>query len=361
MRRKAPAFTLVELLVVIAVIGILIALLLPAVQAAREAARRMQCKNNLKQLGLSLLNHHDTYGYFPVSQTASGAGTGGNCQAGFYSWQTRVLPFLEEQSLHDSIDFSINMSDACGSGAPISASHPNAAAASEVVDSLLCPSDGATGGNAVVMGQANPASDNYAANAGWPVMASGFNGERPTPGKYNGFISLTNPGKRANWHSAGPVRIRHVTDGLSQTAAVAERLIQTAGSLAEVDASDVKLQSFHITSSAARTLPAMAAAGAPGATHPDGRESAFIGRAWISGWSPTGPTYMHLMKPNSNNCHFESADENGNVAITPSSNHPGGVNVLMGDGHVHFVEDSVEPETWWAMGSRNGGDLPTGN
>lgn len=356
MRRNA--FTLVELLVVIAVIGILIALLLPAVQAAREAARRTQCKNNLKQLGLALLNHHDTYGYFPVSQTASGLSSGSDCETGFYSWHSQVLPFLEETPLHDSIDFSVNMSDACGSGAPISATHPNAAAAATVVQAFLCPSDGATGANHVVMGDANPASDNYAANAGWPVMASGVNGERATPGKYNGLVSLTNPGGRADWHDRGPVRIRNVTDGTSNTAAVAERLIQAAGSLDEVESSENRRLSFHVTSSSARTLPEMAAAGQPGATHADGRDSAFVGRAWISGWSPTGPTYMHLMTPNTNHCHFNSADKNGNVAITPSSNHPGGVHVLLADGHVHFVNDDVDQETWWAMGSRDGGDLP---
>ncbi|MCA9241325.1 MAG: DUF1559 domain-containing protein [Planctomycetales bacterium] len=359
MRRSG--FTLVELLVVIAVISVLIALLLPAVQSAREAARRTQCKNNLKQMGLALLGHHDAYGYFPVNQTASGAGSGGECAAGFYSWHARVLPFLEQSAVYDSIDFSANMSDACGSGAPISAQHPNATAAAMVVQTFLCPSDGVTGGNHVVMGDANPASDNYAANAGWPVMASGLEGERPTPGTYNGLISLTNPGQRAAWHDRGPVRIRTVTDGLSQTAAVAERLIQTASSLSEVETSDPRLQSFHVTSSAPRTLPQMAAAGTPGATHADARESAFLGRAWISGWSPTGPTYMHLMPPNTNNVHFTAADENGNVAVTPSSNHPGGVNVLMGDGHAHFVNDDVDPVTWWAIGSRNGGELPTGS
>jgi prepilin-type N-terminal cleavage/methylation domain-containing protein len=98
-RRRHPAFTLVELLVVIAIIGILIALLLPAVQAAREAARRSQCSNNLKQLGLALINYHDTIGVFPPGTMSHGAG---------WSWSARVLPFMEVGNVHRQIDFSVD-------------------------------------------------------------------------------------------------------------------------------------------------------------------------------------------------------------------------------------------------------------
>lgn len=354
------AFTLVELLVVIAVIGILIALLLPAVQAAREAARRTQCKNHLKQLGLALHNHHDTYGFFPINQTAAGAGAGGACEAGYYSWHARVLPFIEQTPLYDSIDFSVNMSDNCSSGVYINATHTNAAAAATVVPEFLCPSDGKTGGNAELMGDANPASDNYAANAGWPNMASGLAGERGSqaPFPYNGLIGLANPGAPAAWHDQKPVRMRRVTDGLSHTAAIAERLIQTANTWDEIEAADLRLQSFHVLGDQPRTLAQIAADGAPENTHADILESAYFGRAWISGWAPTGATYMHALTPNTNNAHFVEADLNGNVAVTPSSNHPGGVHVLMGDGHVQFVEDEVDGPTWWAMGSRNGDDPP---
>lgn len=353
--RPRPAFTLVELLVVIAIIGILVALLLPAIQAAREAARRTQCKNHLKQIGIALLNYHGAMGYFPVSQTGSGPATSGGCGPGYYSWQARLLPFLEEGPLYDSIDFETNMSDACGSGVPISDSHPNAVAAATTISTLLCPSDEGSVDNAPLMGSANPASDNYAANAGWPSRATGYAGERPTPGKYNGFIGLENPAAPVEWHPRGPIRIKDVTDGTSHTAAVAERLIQAGTTLDEIKNAREELKSYHITSSD-RSLPLMVESCNASNTHSDPLAAAYIGRAWISGWAPAAPTYMHLKTPNTHNCHFEILDNNGDVAFTPSSNHPGGVNVLMVDGHVEFVSDEIEPAAWWALGSRNGED-----
>src|SRR6476620_10339595 len=102
MRRTRSAFTLIELLVVIAIIAVLIALLLPAVQAAREAGRRAQCVNNLKQLGLALHNYHDTNGSFPIGlslNTTTGSTTN-------ISHQTRLLPFMEQSTLFNSVNFS---------------------------------------------------------------------------------------------------------------------------------------------------------------------------------------------------------------------------------------------------------------
>src|SRR6187455_1336232 len=103
--RSRFAFTLVELLVVIAIIGVLVALLLPAVQAARESARRMKCTNNLKQLGLALHNHHDTFGVFPAADDEIPNPAGGTWK---HSWIVRVLPYLEQQALHDQYKFDQN-------------------------------------------------------------------------------------------------------------------------------------------------------------------------------------------------------------------------------------------------------------
>ncbi len=106
-RGGSGGFTLVELLVVIAIIGILIALLLPAVQAAREAARRSQCTNNLKQLSLAMHNYHDTFGVFPPGSLGDPAWTGNyNIYDGHFGWPVFILPFVEQQALHERIDFN---------------------------------------------------------------------------------------------------------------------------------------------------------------------------------------------------------------------------------------------------------------
>lgn len=294
--RRPTAFTLVELLVVIAIIGILVALLLPAVQSAREAARRSQCQNNLKQLGLALLNHHDVYGYFPESQTAAGEANGSGCEAGYYSWHSRILPFLEENPLYDSIDFDVNMAGSCDSGDQINFDHPNARAAATVVSAFLCPSDNAAGANEIVMGTANPASDSYAANAGWPSSATGYEGERTAGTEYNGIISLTNPNEadRPGWHPRSKINIRKITDGTSHTSAVAERLIQDTQSPDVQNTAIPSLISFHILTTP-KTLSEMASGCNAASTHSDAVESAYAGRAWISGWVVDG-TDLHALE-----------------------------------------------------------------
>src|SRR5262249_17336014 len=134
------AFTLIELLVVIAIIGILIALLLPAVQAAREAARRSQCTNNLKQFGIALHNYHDTVGTFPTSFWRTQNGPGGASTTpdwpGFHraSWITNILPYIEQTPVYNAVNFSVPMSynefDAIQSTALMSA-----------INIFMCPSD----------------------------------------------------------------------------------------------------------------------------------------------------------------------------------------------------------------------------
>jgi prepilin-type N-terminal cleavage/methylation domain-containing protein/prepilin-type processing-associated H-X9-DG protein len=353
------AFTLVELLVVIAIVSMLVALLLPAVQSAREAARKTQCVNNMRQLGLAFQNHHEAIGYFPESQIGSGEPDGhGGCRGGMYSWHARVLPFLEENALYDSIDFNQNMADSCTAGqdGTISQLHTNAPASATEVPVFLCPSDGVTGSNAVVMGSSNPASDNYAANAGWPTASSGILGTQETPMKYNGLVTLVNPARPdLETLATMPVRIRNISDGLSKTAAIAERLIQTAIDREAIMDGDARLQSFHLTT-ASRTLGEMVGRCTSSVTHADAQHSAYLGRAWISGWSPTGATYRHLRTPNTTNCHFGDSFTTGESVITPSSDHVGGVNVAMADGHVKFVTDDVEPSLWWGMGNRQDGN-----
>ncbi len=230
-------FTLIELLVVIAIIAVLIALLLPAVQQAREAARRVQCKNNLKQLGLTLHNYHDAHLVFPMSTTGGAAGPGG-CANGFYSWLSLVLPYIEQKPLHGAIDFRVGMADSCAQlgatdyqSVTISASHPNAKAAATIVPAFLCPSDGYRDSEAV--GSARPAPGSYAGNVGWVRGTTGIDGKRPSLARHNGFLGLVNPKAPDPWQVA-PVSMRDVTDGLSNTAAVSERLINDAETFADL-------------------------------------------------------------------------------------------------------------------------------
>lgn len=355
---RQRGFTLIELLVTIGIIGILIAILLPAVQAARSIARRIQCSNNLRQIGIAITAYHDSLGGYPLTMTSGGGPDGhGGCRTGSFSWMAQILPFIEEEPLYEQIDFNVTMADECDQplDGRISSDHPNAKAATTRVSVYLCPSDGDVDANDVVMGSADPAPDSYAANAGWPSYATGFNGERPYPGEYNGFITIANmnPAVNVPWHPHRAIQNKNIKDGLSQTAAVSERLIMRGYNLEQIQNADRRLQSFHL-SEAPRTLPEMVHAATLN-PHSNPVYSAYQGRSWISGWTLTAPTYLHVFTPNTISMHVHGGESTGDLLFTPSSNHPGGVNVLMADGHVIFVADSVDQEVWWAMGSRDDG------
>ena len=348
------AFTLVELLVVIAIIGTLVTLLLPAVNAARAAARNAQCQNRIRQLAMAIVNYESAHREFPISQTASGRQTSTGCEGGFYSWHARILPYIEATNLYERIDFKIDLSDQCNDGEHgfISGDHPHANVAMAVVDTFLCPSDSFLGDNSGIM-QISTAPDNYAGNAGWPSLSTGVTGGRKTPGKQNGIINVVNPRKKNAWQPRRAVRAQQVTDGLSKTACVAERLIQRGTTQQRILDGSNQTLSFHLTERP-RTLAEMASRCSPEFTHADLSNSAYLGRSWMSGWSPTGPTYMHVKEPNSNHCHFSHSFSTGDFVVTPTSNHSGGVNVAFADGHVQFIQDGIDPQIWWAMGSRNG-------
>ena len=357
---KRHGFTLVELLVVIAIIGILIAMLLPAVQAAREAARRLQCANHLKQIGLALHNYHDRYNIFPTSTTGA-VGSGGACGNGFYSWLARILPDVEETGLCDSIDFSVGMMDTCNqtsssdySSLSISATHPNAAAAATVVPTYVCPS--AVWEHNDVVGSAGAAPGSYAANIGWPRGSEGISGKSAPLARHNGFMGVVNPNPAAaNAWQQGAVSADDITDGLSNTAAVAERLITSAVTYSDLGGAPESLRSYCGGSGVELSLPKYVRY-CGSVAFPDPLYSKYHGRSWISGWTLAANTYMHVMPINRRNCHIHGGEDDGNNVVTPSSNHPGGVNVLMGDGTVHFVEESIDMSIWWALGSRNGGE-----
>ncbi|HWL07598.1 MAG TPA: DUF1559 domain-containing protein, partial [Planctomicrobium sp.] len=378
--RSRSAFTLIELLVVIAVIAILVALLLPAVQQAREAARRTQCKNNLKQIGLALHNYHDAHGVFPINTTSSKPeGTG--CGNGFYSWLALILPQMEQSNLYNSINFNIGMMDQCGQWNEedfgitipewgyngkigISSAHPNARAAATVVSSFLCPSDPYIAEN--LLGSAGPAPGSYTANAGWPKDTTGLatDNEFASVQQENGFLGTVNPFQPSSWQNP-KVSIRDFTDGLSNTLAVTERSIYSLSNPISDDYDERSMRHYspaHQTWCAnvgyQRSLQRAVYACEIQSTYPSGpnqgkyRAAADVnisvgrGRVWISGWTQAVNFYTHSMPINSKNCAIHGWHGWGINLTGPNSHHAGGVNALMGDGRVVFLNQSMDRVVW---------------
>ncbi|MCC9607737.1 DUF1559 domain-containing protein [Blastopirellula sp. JC733] len=203
--RTRPAFTLVELLVVIAIIGVLIALLLPAVQQAREAARRMACTNNLKQLALATHNYHDTHGSFPsgwVKVTGSQFVNGN-----YWGWGTFLLPFIEQTAIHDQIDFGWQWVSAPSGG------NPNGLIPRIPINGFVCPTD-VIGPINTKMG--NSGTSNYIASFGNKPMSAVYYRTSANRGMFTGDSA---------------VKFRDVVDGTSNTILFGERSGTTVGSI----------------------------------------------------------------------------------------------------------------------------------
>jgi len=330
MRRRG--FTLIELLVVIAIIAVLIALLLPAVQAAREAARRSQCTNNLKQLGLALHNYHSANNIVPF-----GEGLQGGAPVGFYavSAQALLLPSLEQTSLYNALNFSGGGNLFWNSISPV-----NQTVQVTKVDVFLCPSD-------VSRTTLAAGPNNYFANAGVPPTsfktASGFTGPFP-------YCTMPQVG----FHS--------VVDGLSNTVAFSE-VVKGIGATNNAQFETAKPSSIHFRTSAAATNPPVLAtdfanckAAAVTAANMSGGWP--VGGSWW--WGRSGQTrFSMIMPPNNISCAFGSASNSDSDlgAVTASSRHSGVVNCMMLDGSVRAVKSSISNATWWALGTIAGGEV----
>jgi prepilin-type N-terminal cleavage/methylation domain-containing protein/prepilin-type processing-associated H-X9-DG protein len=347
------AFTLIELLVVIAIIAVLIALLLPAVQAAREAARRMQCTNNLKQIGLALHNYHSVNGTFPMG-----------CSSGHWTSPTvynvkqnlsahaQLLPFLEQRQVYGALNFSWGAEDSTSA----LCYQINATATNAQIKEFICPSDPNAG---VPDHNGTSNTNNYYACVGttmnFPQMAS---------------KNLNVPS--INWPTTGMFTyqqsygIQHIIDGTSNTVAFAEAVV---GSQHE------SLRQKHIGLNSVGGLTPSLLYDAE-SNYPLAQAGVqACNQAWSSGGGKLdkqrGENWAHgcmamtlfntVATPNQYGDEWTHCSSIGSTALAALSNsdsyHPGGVNVLMADGHVKFIKDSINYRTWWSIGSKANGEV----
>ena len=344
--RPHPGFTLVELLVVIAIIGVLVGLLLPAVQAAREAARRMQCSNNLKQLGLALHNYHDTYQKFPPNPVGGVTeAPGGRYNQSWLAWSglAMLLPYVEQNNIYERADFGWRWdSDQNGNV-------NNTVVARTRIPGYTCPSD--PGSDATYT--ANMAPVSYCFSAGpassWSVASNRV-----------GFVTFGVAG-----------RFRDVTDGTSNSIAMSEAHIglnrgQWDPTAKPRDPSYVVIVGTALRRGTAAFFRATPADIATINTYYNtclsmydsgsGWHSSYDeqGRMWAAGRTTWGPWMSTLVGPNAGpGCDNDTSVTDQSVKEA-SSHHPGGVNLLLVDGSVKFTAESVNQATWMGAGSING-------
>jgi prepilin-type N-terminal cleavage/methylation domain-containing protein/prepilin-type processing-associated H-X9-DG protein len=323
-RSRARGFTLIELLVVIAIIAVLIALLLPAVQSAREAARRIQCVNNLKQMGLALHNYEGTWSMFPPSCTILTTATSNT-----YSVHARILPFMEQSAAYNAINFMIDYTT-------------QSTVTQTKIASYICPSE------------INP---NLTLNA-----TLGFSFAPTNYGADAGTWFIWDPASRTASDGAFTVnlgtRIASFTDGLSNTLGVGE--VKVAQAVLR------NSQNPNVLNSPPPSLPAQVVA--LGGTF----TPAICHTEWVNGIIlHTGMTTV--FPPNTQ----VSVVENGQqydvdftsdilgttytqmtyVTFGSRSYHPGGVNSLMMDGSCRFIKNTIAQSVWRAVGTRAGGEV----
>lgn len=330
--RDRRGFTLVELLVVIAIIGILVALLLPAVQAAREAARRMQCSNNLKQFGLALHNYHDTYKVFTFGGLRAREKTGGSTNApSIWGGMIGLLPYMEQQPL----------SDAWTTGPLVYPWDHTSVQTTTQIPGFLCPSDSPTSFWAATL----LAQSNYCFCYGTTIH---YNSCAKTDG-----IFMT----ADDWWGGRfpPIKIAGITDGTSNTIAMSERASlpgdrRIIGNLAYGSTFDPGACLALVVGGEFAPSAKLTDWGAPG--------------MWACGY-PYWNSFTTVLPPNGPSCTgLNLLNQSKTWGIwTPSSHHPGGVQGLMADGSVRFFSETIDAQggktgygVWGALGTRAGGE-----
>jgi len=360
-------FTLIELLVVIAIIAVLIALLLPAVQSAREAARRIQCTNNLKQIGLALHNYHTGNNSFPQGISVNPQGPAFNSYANWNSWsaQGEMLGYLEQGPLYNAANFS------WGPYPVNQFTGINNTVANTVINAFICPSDPNAGagqnGDVSYGGNIN----NYAASFGTDTTGGNYAWDN-NPVPWNNQDPMGCVGMFGWAFSYG---IQHCTDGTSNTVAYAEWLVGDGkgpgGShyRGNMEMNDGTTNTWYLN--ALTNVPAITTALTQCATkfsnEPAGTAAAISDyKGWRWSLGAIGFASFNTIQTPSDSqypvggCQNGSGNEawaNGAWAMGAASAHPGGANVLFCDGSVKFVKSSIGRVTWMGLGTRNGGEV----
>lgn len=346
---KSPkGFTLIELLVVIAIIAVLAALLLPAVQQAREAARRTQCMNNLRQLGLAMHNYHDALKTFPPNLTPGG--TAYNYAKGGWGVLAHLNPYLEQTNIYNLMNLDLPTYVYTGGAPPYVFAGGDAntqRAVQTVVPLFLCPSDfgkPVDGG----YGLASMGPTNYCANQGSGIDS--FNGDPLQNGS-----PLNADGV---FFADSRIRVADITDGTSTTAAFSESLLGDGpDSVATLPTNvDMRRVYAYVPYAPGNSLTDSYCTGTPSLYNVAQRK----GFAWYAGEIRCA-SYNHYNVPNSVNIDcVVNAKDFGNTAMgwkAARSLHTGGVNLLMCDGAARFVANVVDKTTWRALATRRGREL----